>query len=86
MANTAAVPRWPFTANCWVKFRRAVGVGHCACREQEQLTEIPLIQRKTGNLLSGEPLATGGLMLRVHPDREYAVGAEHHDRRAMSGS
>ena len=39
----------------------AVGVGHGACREQEQLAEVARIQRQAGNLSTGKVLTPTGL-------------------------
>ena len=39
----------------------AVGVGHGACGEQEQLAEVARIQRQAGNLSAGKALTATGL-------------------------
>jgi hypothetical protein len=52
----------------------AIGVGHGASRQQQQLAEVACIQRQTGDLFTGKMFATAGL--RRCPDRVGRHGTQ----------
>ena len=48
----------------------AVGVGHGAGGQQQQLAEVARVQGKTRNFSAGKPLAAAGLRRRLLAGRE----------------